>query len=397
MASLSGKNILLGVTGGIAAYKALELTRLLVKEGASVWPVMTASATEFITPLSLSTLSGRPVLTGLFDEREPGRISHIELADKADLIIIAPATANIIGKIASGIADDLLTTLVMAAASPILIAPAMNRRMYSNPVVQANIQKLAGLGYHFVGPSEGELACGDEGKGRLSPPEEISESANAVLSPKDFAGERVLVTAGPTREMIDPVRFLSNASSGMMGYALARAARRRGADVTLVSGPVSLAPPVGVKVINVTTADEMREATMKYFNGATIAVMTAAVSDFRPATTSKGKIKKSASGTTVAIEETVDILAEMGAKKGRRLLVGFALETSDMVKNALLKLKEKNLDMIVANGPEAISSRASHVTIITGPKAVEEMPLLDKDTLADRILDFARKLPQRRK
>ncbi|MDP2689422.1 MAG: bifunctional phosphopantothenoylcysteine decarboxylase/phosphopantothenate--cysteine ligase CoaBC, partial [Deltaproteobacteria bacterium] len=274
---IKDKKVVLGVTGAISAYKALELARLLVKEEAVVWPVMTRSATEFISALSLSTLAKNEVYTGLFELTGASRISHIELAQKADLIIAAPATANLIGKVAGGIADDLLTTVIQAAAAPVLIAPSMNTRMWDNPLVAANVERLKSLGYLFVGPCEGELACGYEGKGRLAPVEDILEAAEDALQPKDLKGEKVLVTAGPTREAIDPVRYVSNASSGRMGYAIAKAARRRGAEVVLVSGPSYLPRPSGIDFVPVTTAEEMNDACIRYYPQSTIVIMAAAV------------------------------------------------------------------------------------------------------------------------
>ncbi|MEE8573926.1 MAG: bifunctional phosphopantothenoylcysteine decarboxylase/phosphopantothenate--cysteine ligase CoaBC [Thermodesulfobacteriota bacterium] len=387
---LKGKNIVLAVTGGIGAYKALELTRDLVKEGSSVYPVMTRAAKEFITPLSLATLAGRPVATSLFKEGKPGQISHIELTDLADLIIIAPATANIIGKIAGGIADDLLTTLVMAASSPVLIAPAMNDRMYGNPIVENNIEKLSELGYHFVGPGTGALACGYEGKGRLAGAGHIVEEARCILTRKDLKSETVLVTAGPTREMIDPVRFLSNPSTGWMGYALASAAKRRGAKVILISGPTQKDSPPGIDAIQIESAAEMQAAVKEEYPSSTVVIMCAAVADYRPSSAHKEKIKKEKKKLTVEFDRTVDILKELGKNKDDRVLVGFALETEHMIENATKKLKEKHLDMVVANGPKALSSPVNEVAIVTmeGEEAHSEiMPELTKEELSNKILD----------
>ncbi|MEE8185845.1 MAG: bifunctional phosphopantothenoylcysteine decarboxylase/phosphopantothenate--cysteine ligase CoaBC [Thermodesulfobacteriota bacterium] len=384
---MKDKNIILGVTGGIAAYKAADLTRLIIKAGGSVWPVMTRAATEFITPLTLETLAKNPALTGLFNKRGNGTIDHIELAAKADLIIVAPATANIIGKVASGIADDLLTTIIMATRAPILFAPAMNTKMYENPIVQDNIQKLKRLNYLFVGPEEGELACGEKGKGRLSEPESILDAAIDCLSRKDLTDDKILVTTGPTRESIDPVRFISNPSSGRMGHAIAIAARRRGAEVVLVSGPSSLPPPGGVTLINVTTAEEMAEASLSHFPQSTIVIMAAAVSDLRPRTASKRKINKEDVAITIETERTRDILKEMGKRKKGQFLVGFALETDDIVKNAQNKLEEKNLDLIAANDPRALGAEISQITLINKDNKVETLPPLSKGEVANRILD----------
>lgn len=383
---LEGKNIILGVTGGIAAYKALELTRLLKKEGACVWPVMTDAATKFIGPLSLATLAGNPVYTDIFTQ-DRASIDHIELADRADLLAVVPATANLIGKVASGIADNLLTTVIMASPAPVLIAPAMNHRMYANPVVRANIEKLEELGYLFVGPERGELACGWEGEGRLAKIEDVMDAVKAALSPKDLEGEKVLVTAGATREPIDPVRFISNASSGKMGYALARAARRRGAEVVLVSGPVHLADPPGVTVKRVESSAEMRDEVLIHYPQSTVVMMAAAVSDFRPVLRRTGKIKKDTEPIALELERTPDILMEMGRNKDERFLVGFALETEDLVGNATEKLREKNLDIIVANGPEAIDSDTSRVTLIDRGGGVENLSPMDKEEIAERLLD----------
>jgi phosphopantothenoylcysteine decarboxylase/phosphopantothenate--cysteine ligase len=384
---IKDKNIVLGVTGGIAAYKALELTRLLKKEGAVVWPLMTNSATKFISPLSFETIAGKPVLYDLFAPTGGSGISHIELADRADLLVIAPATANIIGKIASGIADDLLSTVVMATGAKVLIAPAMNHRMYENPIVKGNIEKLKDGGYSIVGPAEGELACGWEGKGRLAPLDEIMDGIEECLSKKDLTGEKVLVTAGSTREAIDPIRFVTNASSGRMGYALAKAAKRRGAEVVLVSGPSTLPVPSGVTFVKVTTADEMGEAATRYFPQSTVVVMAAAVSDYRPVKSYPTKVKKEDGSLTIELERTQDILKEMGMKRNGQVLVGFALETEDVVNNASKKLGEKNLDMVVANSPKGLSSETNQVTVIDREKNVESLPLLLKQEVAERILD----------
>lgn len=392
---LKNKNIILGITGGIAAYKALELTRLLKKEGADVWPIMTGSAKKLITPLSFESLAGNPVLDDLFAPPEGSRISHIELTDRADLVVIVPATANIIGKIASGIADDALTTVVMATGARVLVAPAMNHRMYENPIVQGNIEKLKANGYCFVGPSEGELACGWEGKGRLAPLEEIMDGIEECLSKKDLEGEKVLVTAAPTREAIDPVRFVSNASSGRMGYALAKAAKRRGAEVVLVSGPSNLPVPPGVTFVRVTTAAEMGDAAISYFPQSTVVIMAAAVADYRPVKTHPTKVKKEKASLAIELERTQDILKDMGAKRNGQFLVGFALETEDAVENASRKLKEKNLDMVVANSPMGLSSETNQVTVIDRENNVEALPPLLKEEVAEKILDRIVKLKAR--
>jgi phosphopantothenoylcysteine decarboxylase / phosphopantothenate---cysteine ligase len=385
---MKDKKILLGVTGAISAYKALELTRLLVKQEAVVWPVMTKSAIEFITQLSLSALARNPVRSGLFELSEGGGISHIELAQTSDLIIIAPATANFIGKAANGIADDLLTTVVMAASCPVLIAPSMNSVMWDNPAVRSNVEKLKERGFLFVGPDEGALACGYEGKGRLAAVSDIMEAASDALSVKDLKGEKVLVTAGPTREPIDPVRYVSNASSGRMGYAIARAARRRGAEVVLVSGPSSMPRPSGITFVPVVTAEEMKEACVSYYPQSTLVIMAAAVADYRPKKSYPTKVKKEADSLSVDMERTQDVLQYMGKKKKKdQFLVGFALETENLEENAKKKLREKNLDLVVANYPAGLDSETNQVTIINRDNDTEVLPAMSKDEVADRILD----------
>ena len=384
---LNGKKIILGITGGIAAYKAIELARLFIKSGASVWPVMTTASANFITPLTLQTITGNPVALDMFDLTEESRISHIELAEKADIVVVAPATANIIGKVASGIADDLLTTVIMATRAPLLFAPAMNSNMYENKIVQANIERLKKNGCSFIGPEEGELACGYEGRGRLAPVEDIVDAAEECLAPKDLKGEKVLVTAGPTREAIDPVRFISNPSSGRMGYAIARAAKRRGAEVVLVSGPSHLNPPRGVTFIKTTTAEEIAEATMRHYPQSTVVIMAAAVSDYRPRISHRKKVKKEEARINIELERTQDILKELGSRKRGQFLVGFALETENMLANAKKKLKEKRLDMIVANDPGGFDGEITQVTIIESEDTVEHLPPFPKNEVAERILD----------
>ena len=388
---LKGRKIVLGVTGGIAAYKAAELVRELVKAGAEVHVVMTRNAQAFITPLTFQTLSGNPVTTELFNLIAESEIGHIALADRAEVLLIAPATANIIGKIAGGIADDLLTTIVMATKAPVLLAPAMNVHMWENPICQENIQKLRQRGYHFIDPEAGELACGYEGKGRLAEISTIVEEICVLLSPKDFSGEKILVTAGPTEELIDPVRFLSNRSSGKMGFALARAARRRGADVTLISGPTALAALFQIKYIAVRSAAQMREAVLKHLESASILIMAAAVSDYRPKQKAPEKIKKSKLPTALELELNPDILAEAGKKKNSRILVGFAAETENLLQSTRQKLEKKNLDLIVANDvtlPGAgFEVDTNIVKILDRSGKVEELPLMTKEDLADYILD----------
>jgi len=379
------------VAGGIACYKAVELVRLLVKEGFSVQVVMTREAVQFVTPLTFQALSGKPVATEIFSLTEESQIGHINLADQAQIFVIAPATANVIGKVASGIADDLLTTVVMATQAPVLFAPSMNVHMLENPIVQENIRKLRRLGYHFMEPAEGYLACGYEGKGRLPEPEAIVEEIRGLLKKKDLAGERVLITAGPNHEPIDPVRFITNRSSGKMGYALARAALRRGAEVTLVAGPTALAAPGKAQVVSVKTAAEMRAAVLERFPNSTAVVMAAAVSDYSPAEAAPKKLKKGAESMRLELKRNPDILEELGTKKNGRLLVGFAAETDDVLANAGKKLKEKNLDMIVANDVTAEGSgfegETNIATILDRSGNVQTLPLMTKDELADRIFD----------
>ena len=389
---LQGRCVILGVTGGIAAYKAAELLRLLIKAGAEVHVVMTRSAQEFIAPLTFQTLSGNPVHTELFSLIQEQEIGHISLADRADLVLIVPATANLVGKVANGIADDLLTTTIMATRAKILFAPAMNSNMWENPVYQENHAKLEGLGYHFIEPAYGELACGWQGQGKLPDPQEIFSSAQALLSSNDLAGKTVLVTAGPTREEIDPVRFLSNYSSGKMGYAVACAARNRGARVVLVSGPVNLREPEGVETIQVVSAREMHEAVMKIAEQADLIIKAAAVADFRPVACGEQKVKKGSAVTmTVELQRNPDILAELGQKKGSRILIGFAAETEELLKHAREKLTNKNLDMIVANDVTqegaGFDGDTNIVRFLTADGNVEELPQMTKEAVAEILLD----------
>jgi phosphopantothenoylcysteine decarboxylase/phosphopantothenate--cysteine ligase len=352
---------------------------------------MTRGAMQFVTPLTFQTLSGRPVASDTFDLTQESEIGHINLADSAEVLVIAPATANIIGKIAAGVADDLLTTVVMATQAPVLIAPAMNVHMYANPILQENLRKLRRVGYRIMEPAAGYLACGYEGSGRLPEPREIVEEIRRLLVPKDLTGERLLITAGPNREPIDPVRYISNRSSGKMGYAVARAALRRGAEVVLVSGPSSLEPPDGARFIAVTTAEEMRRSVFAELPQCTVVVMAAAVSDYRPVEVSGRKLKRAGGSLELRLEPNPDILKELGAGKNGKLLVGFAAETEDLIANATKKLREKRLDMIVANnvaeegsGFDADDNRA---TILDRYGGTDSLPLMPKADLADRILD----------
>lgn len=391
---LKDKTIILGVTGGISVYKAVELLRLLKKAGAEVHVIMTNSAMEFVTPLTFQTLSGNPVHTELFNLITEREIGHISLAERADLFVIAPATANFIAKMANGIADDLLSTTVMATKAPLLIAPAMNVNMYENPIYQNNEAKLKKYGHLFVEPAHGWLACNVVGKGKLQEPSIILEEAISTLTDKDMLGVRLLVTAGPTREEIDPVRYISNHSSGKMGYAIARMARLRGADVTLVSGPVSLPVPHGVRVVSVNSAEEMYKATISRAAESDLIIKAAAVADYKPLQRVGQKIKKKDEETTISLVKTDDILAELGRiKRGGQVLVGFAAETENLDANALVKLKKKNLDMIVANDVTVenagFNADTNIVRFITKGGAVEELPLMSKEKVAAEILDRA--------
>lgn len=385
------RKIVIGVTGGIACYKAVELVRLLVKGGFQVQVIMTRGALEFVTPLTFQTLSGNPVATETFDLTQESQIGHINLADSADAFVIAPATANVIGKIAGGIADDLLTTVLMATQAPVMLAPAMNIHMYENPILQENLRKLRRIGYHILEPAEGYLACGYEGKGRLPEPEKIAAEVERLLGTKDLAGERLLITAGPNREPLDPVRYLSNRSSGKMGYALASAALRRGAEVALVSGPTGLTAPAGARLIPVTTAAEMRDAVLREYGQCTAVIMAAAVSDYRVASVSEQKIKRGTGPLELRLEPNPDILKELGAKKNGKWLVGFAAETEDLAANAQKKLREKKLDMVIANNVVEAGSGfdgdTNIATIVDRAGAVRSLPLMSKDELADRIYD----------
>jgi len=383
--------IVLGVTGGIACYKAVELVRLLVKAEFKVRVIMTRGAMEFVTPLTFQTLSGHPVATEIFDLTQESEIGHIHLADSADLFVIAPATANVIGKIASGIADDLLTTVLMATQAPVLVAPAMNIHMYENPILQENLRKLRRVGYHIVEPAEGYLACGYEGKGRLPDPEKIVEEIERLLKKKDLSGEKLLITAGPNREPLDPVRYISNRSSGKMGYALARAGARRGAEVVLVSGPTVLEPPARARLISVITAADMREAILKEYGQCTAVIMAAAVSDYHAAAVAEKKIKRGKGPIELRLEPNPDILKELGNNKEGKWLIGFAAETEDLTANAQKKLRDKNLDMVVANNIAETGSGfdgdTNIATIVDRSGAARSLPMMSKDELADQIYD----------
>jgi phosphopantothenoylcysteine decarboxylase / phosphopantothenate---cysteine ligase len=389
---LKGKKVVLGVTGGIAAYKAAEFVRLLVKEEANVHVVMTQNAQKFITPLTFQTLSGNPVVTDPFALLEDGEIGHIALADLAESVVILPATANIIGKIANGIADDFLSTMVMATKAPVLFVPSMNVNMWENKALQKNIQTLIGIGYHLMEPGEGELACHWYGKGRLPELNEVVEKMEDLLSPKDLKGEQILITGGPTQEPIDPVRFITNRSSGKMGVALAKMARRRGAEVILITGPVSLPlPRRDIKLVPVRSAEEMRKAVFAHLEESSVVIKAAAVSDYRPKVTSEKKVKKGDLEYPLTLERTKDILEELGKKKGNRILVGFAAETEDLMANAKKKLLEKNLDFIVVNDvtkPGAgFGLDTNQVNILYPSGQVKDLPLMTKEEVSQFIFD----------
>lgn len=386
------KCIVLGVTGGIAAYKACELLRLLQKRGMDVYVVMTKHATQFVAPLTFETLSGHPVAVDTFERPATWEVEHIALAKRADLFLIAPATANIIGKMANGIADDMLSTTVMATKAPVVIAPAMNTGMWENPATQHNIAVLTARGVHVVTPATGHLACGDSGAGKLEDVNVIAERAIAVLEKKkDLCGLRVMVTAGPTREALDPVRYISNRSSGKMGYAIARAAQERGAEVTLLTGPVAIEPPQGVQVVPFMTTQDLLERALEYADEQDVIIQSAAPADYRAKEIAQQKMKKQG-GADMVIElvENPDVAATLGkAKRADQTFVGFAAETNDVLAHAQGKLVKKNLDMIVANDvtvPGAgFDVNTNIVTLIT-KEDMKSLPLLSKDEVADHIL-----------
>ena len=388
---LQDKKIVLGVTGSIAAYKAAELTREFVKRGAAVRVIMTGNAAEFITPLTFQTLSSNVVHSEMYPAINDYNLAHISLAEYADIMVIAPATANIIGKIAAGFADDLLTTTVMTTRAPVLICPAMNTNMYENDIVQENIMQLTSRGYLFMEPGYGKLACRSEGQGRLPEVSDIVEEVESVLTVKDLGDERILVTAGPTREHLDPVRYITNYSSGKMGYALAIAGRRRGARVVLISGPSALTAPRGVTFVSVSSAVEMEEAVMAHLKASTIVIKAAAVADYRPANRLASKMKKQTGPLTLSLERNPDIIAEIGKKKGKRILVGFAVETENLIENARAKLVDKNMDLIVANDVTQAGAGFGYDTniikILDRNGGQVELPMMDKIAAADRILD----------
>jgi phosphopantothenoylcysteine decarboxylase/phosphopantothenate--cysteine ligase len=392
---LSDKKLLLGVTGSVAAYKSVDLIRRLKDEGASVTVVMTDASKRFVTPLSLEVAAGGRAFSGLFDDP----MAHIELAREADLMVVAPATANAIGKFSAGIADDLLSTCFLAYGGKVLLAPAMNWMMYRNPAVQRNLSNLKSMGVVEIPPEEGALACGEEGRGRMASVQAILEAVGSALKEKDLEGRKIVVTAGPTRERIDTVRFLSNRSSGKMGYALARVAQRRGAEVTLVSGPVSLEPPLGVKLLRVETAEEMKDAVASELKGASAVIMAAAVADFRPERWADGKLDKS-SVKSIKLSENPDILAWLGSRRSRPMLVGFAAESGKNIKRAKEKLVKKNADLIVLNDvsdPRSGFEVDTNRIVIISRDGNEEFPLMSKEEAAWAVLDRVRDNTRSRK
>ncbi|MFD2655267.1 bifunctional phosphopantothenoylcysteine decarboxylase/phosphopantothenate--cysteine ligase CoaBC [Gracilibacillus thailandensis] len=347
---LNGKKVVLGVSGGIAVYKAVALTSKLTQAGADVRVIMTEHATEFVTPLTFQAISRNPVYTDTFDEKDPAKIAHIDLADWADLVLLAPATANILGKIANGIADDMLTTTLLATQAPVYVAPAMNVHMYQHPAVIQNLHTLENWGYRFIEPGDGYLACGYIGKGRLEEPENIVELLEMETNrTNNWMGKKVLITAGPTREALDPVRFFTNYSSGKMGYALAQVAMENGAEVILITGPTTLTPPVNVTTIEVSSADEMFEQVKSRYENMDIIIKAAAVADYRPTLRNEHKMKKQDGPLTLEMERTTDILQYLGQHKTKQFIVGFAAETQDIVRYGRKKLENKNLDAIVLN------------------------------------------------
>ena len=392
MIELENKKIVIGVTGSIAAYKIAGLCSMLKKKKADVTVIMTQNATNFINPITFETLTGNKCLIDTFDRNFQYDVEHVELAKAAEVFLVAPASANVIAKAAHGIADDMLTTTLLASTCPKLFAPAMNTRMYQNPITQDNLQILKKYGMKVITPASGYLACGDTGEGKMPEVEELYDNIIDALTPKDLTGYNVLVTAGPTREKIDPVRFISNHSTGKMGYAIAKQAGMRGAKVTLVSGPVALEAPKGVEVVPVVSAKDMADAVWERADKMDMIIKAAAVADYRPVTTYEDKVKKSGDDMNIALERTDDILAHLGKNKREgQILCGFSMETKDMLENSKVKLKKKNLDVIVANNLKVagagFGTDTNIVTLITKDE-VKELPILSKEEVADRILSY---------
>ncbi|KMM38730.1 bifunctional phosphopantothenoylcysteine decarboxylase/phosphopantothenate--cysteine ligase CoaBC [Guptibacillus hwajinpoensis] len=396
--SLRGKKILLCVSGGIAVFKAAALTSKLYQTGAEVKVLMTNSATEFVTPLTFQTLSRNEVYLDTFEEKEPSSVAHIDVADWADLVLIAPATANMIGKLANGIADDMMSTTLLATEAPVWVAPAMNVHMYDHPAVKKNMDTLRSFGCHFLEPGEGLLACGYVGKGRMAEPEDILSTLETYFSSdrNDLDGKQIVITAGPTREAVDPVRYFTNYSSGKMGFALAEQAAKRGADVTLIAGPVSLPTPENVKRIDVVTADDMFQAVIKAADLADVVIKAAAVADYRPAQVATEKMKKSDDAMAIEMERTKDILWTLGQMKTNQILVGFAAESERLDEYAKKKLEKKNLDLICANNIKAegagFNKDTNVMTLMRRDGERVELPLQSKHEAANRILDEVKRL-----
>lgn len=388
---LNGKTVLLGVSGGIAAYKSAALASMLKKLHADVHVLMTENATQFITPVTFESLTGNKCVVDTFDRNFQFNIQHISLAKRADAVLVAPATANVLAKFAHGLADDMLTTTVLACTCPKIVAPAMNTRMYENPITQDNLQTLRKYGFTVIEPATGHLACGDTGAGKMPEPEELCDwLLQAIQCEKDLAGKKILVTAGPTREALDPVRYLTNRSSGKMGYAVAKAAARRGAEVTLVTGPTELPPPRFCTVVPVTSAADMFEAVTSRSDQMDVIIKAAAVADYTPLEVAGDKIKKSDTDLSIPLARTKDILGWLGEhKKPGQFLCGFSMETRDMLENSRKKLQKKNLDLIAANNvkvPGAGFAGDTNVLTLIAPDLEEELPLLSKDEAAHRLL-----------
>ena len=395
---LKDKTVVIGVSGGIAVYKTLDVVSRLRKLGVNVNVIMTKSATEFVTPLSFQSLSQNYVVCDMFEDPKTWDVEHISLAKRADVFLIAPATANVIGKIANGIADDMLTTTVMATKAKVLIAPAMNTNMYENPILQRNINTLKELGYNFVEPESGRLACGDTGKGKLASPETIVDEVVKLLSKdQDLKGKSIIVTAGPTIESIDPMRYITNRSTGKMGYSIAKEAIERGADVTLITGPTNLTPPQNLKkLVKIESAKDMYEAVLENLDENDVVIKSAAVADYKPKNYSNKKIKKSDDDLVIELDRNKDIAQEIGKIKNNKILVGFAAETNDHIENASLKIKKKNLDFIVANDltkeGAGFGVDTNIVKIIDKEGNITEYPKMKKEEVANIILDKIKEL-----
>lgn len=395
--SQAAERIILGVTAGIAAYKSCELASLLTKQGYDVRVVMTPAAREFVGPLTFAALTGNPVSCEMFDPNQEAAISHIDLARWAQALIVAPATADFLARASLGMANDLLSTVLLATTAPILMAPAMNPQMFAHPTVAEHLERLKARGVRIVGPASGHTACGEEGAGRMAEPAQIAQAFYALLAPKDLAGMKIVVSAGPTREYLDPVRFISNPSTGLMGIEVARAASQRGAEVVLVLGPTHLEPPLGVRTLQTVSAQDMHDAIMAESVDAKVVIKAAAVSDFRPTDCAPRKVKKGeAQAAECKLECTTDILAALGSNKGERILVGFAAETDDLLTHAQDKLKNKNLDLLVANDVSASDAGfavdTNRVVLLSRSGETEELPLLSKEAVAHRLCDRVARL-----